>query len=48
MRFTLVISMASERDALSFHDWHPVDANTWRVLEKVKARSARQRAKKRA
>lgn len=48
MRFTLVISMASERDALSFHDWHPVDANSWRVLEKVKARTARQRAKKRA
>jgi transcriptional regulator with XRE-family HTH domain len=48
MRFTLVVSVASGRDGLSFHDWHPVDANTWRVLEKVKARMARQRAKKRA
>jgi transcriptional regulator with XRE-family HTH domain len=45
MHFILVISVASERDALNFHDWHPIDASTWRVLEKVKARSARQRAK---
>jgi transcriptional regulator with XRE-family HTH domain len=48
MRFTLVISVASARDGLNFHDWHPIDAETWRTLEKAKARSARQRAKKRA
>jgi transcriptional regulator with XRE-family HTH domain len=46
MRFIVVISLASERDVLRFHDWHPVDAATWRTLEKVKARSARQRAKR--
>lgn len=48
MRFIAVVSCASEPDVLNFHDWHPVDATTWRALEKVKARAAGQRAKKRA
>jgi transcriptional regulator with XRE-family HTH domain len=41
MRFRSVISVASERELLHFRDWHPVDAKTWQVLEKVKARWAR-------
>lgn len=38
MRFLGVVSTASEPDALAFQDWHPVDAATWDVLERVKAR----------
>ena len=38
MRFRSVISVASERELLHFRDWHPVDSETWRVLERVKAR----------
>lgn len=37
MRFMNVISTASEPDGLSFNDWHPLDAETWTVLEQVKA-----------
>ena len=47
MRFIAVVSSASEPDVLNFHDWHPVDANTWRVLEKVRARAKRPRTAKR-
>jgi transcriptional regulator with XRE-family HTH domain len=43
MRFNALVSPASEPDALSFNDWHPVDADTWRVLEMVKARAAANR-----
>lgn len=38
MRFLGVVGTASEPDALAFQDWHPVDAATWDVLERVKAR----------
>lgn len=40
MRFLGIISTCSEPDALAFNDWHPFDAETWRVLEQVKARAA--------
>ncbi|MDP9238501.1 MAG: helix-turn-helix domain-containing protein [Chloroflexota bacterium] len=40
MRFDALTSIASMDDGLAFNDWHPVDAETWRVLELVKARSA--------
>ena len=45
MRFIDTVSVASEPDVLRFQDWHPMDAETWRVLERVIARSARQTAK---
>ena len=38
MRFQCIVSTASEPAGLAFNDWHPVDAETWRVLEQVKAR----------
>jgi transcriptional regulator with XRE-family HTH domain len=38
MRFLGLVSTASEPDALAFQDWHPVDAATWDVLERVKTR----------
>ena len=38
MRFMSLVSMASAPDALSFNDWIPVDAESWRVLELVKSR----------
>jgi transcriptional regulator with XRE-family HTH domain len=44
MRFNALVSPASEPDALSFNDWHPQDADTWRILDLVKARAAAQRA----
>jgi hypothetical protein len=44
MRFNALVSPVSEPDALSFNDWHPEDADTWRVLERVKARAAANRA----
>jgi hypothetical protein len=47
MRFRSIISVASERDLLYFRDWHPVDAETWQVLEKVKARWVRSRKRTR-
>lgn len=40
MRFHALLNTCSEPDALAFNDWHPLDADTWRVLEKVKAREA--------
>ena len=43
MRFRAMQTTCSEPDALSFNDWHPVDAGTWTVLEEVKSRGARQR-----
>ena len=45
MRFIDTVSVASESDVLQFQDWHPIDADTWRVLEKVIERAARQRAR---
>lgn len=39
MRFLGIVSTASEPDALAFQDWHPVDAATWEVLERVKSRA---------
>lgn len=38
MRFFGIVSTASEPDGLGFHDWHPLDAETWTVLERVKGR----------
>jgi transcriptional regulator with XRE-family HTH domain len=38
MRFHAMVSTASERDGLSFNDWIPLDAETWQVLQAVKAR----------
>ena len=46
MRFVDTVSVASESDVLQFQDWHPIDGETWQVLEKVIARSARPRATK--
>lgn len=43
MRFRSIISVVSERDLLSFRDWHPVDAESWRVLEQVKTSWPRRR-----
>jgi transcriptional regulator with XRE-family HTH domain len=45
MRFQAIVSQASEPDALGFNDWHPVDADTWQVLERVKARHAAKHAR---
>lgn len=39
MRFLAVVNTASEPDGLAFNDWHPVDAETWAVLEQVKSRN---------
>jgi hypothetical protein len=38
MRFMAVVGTASEPDGLSFNDWIPLDAESWQVLERVKAR----------
>ena len=38
MRFHAIVSTASEPAGLAFNDWHPSDAETWGVLERVKAR----------
>jgi transcriptional regulator with XRE-family HTH domain len=38
MRFIDVVNPASDPDALGFNDWIPVDAQTWKILEQVKAR----------
>jgi transcriptional regulator with XRE-family HTH domain len=46
LRFRSVVSVASEQDLLSFRDWHPVDAETWRALEDVKLRRLREGAQK--
>ena len=39
LRFSAVVNVANEPDALSFNDWIPIDAETWSVLEQVKARA---------
>ncbi|MDP9237920.1 MAG: helix-turn-helix transcriptional regulator [Chloroflexota bacterium] len=39
MRFRSVVGTASEPGGLSFNDWQPLDAETWNVLERVKARA---------
>lgn len=41
MRFHSLVSMASDPDGLGFNDWQPMDAESWAVLEQVKARAAR-------
>jgi hypothetical protein len=38
MRFVAVVNTASEPDSLAFNDWIPIDAESWAVLEQVKAR----------
>ncbi len=40
MRFLAQITTCSEPDGFAFNDWHPLDAETWTVLERVKARAA--------
>jgi len=45
MRFHCLVSTASEPDGLAFSDWHPVDAETWTVLERVKGRARGRRAR---
>ena len=37
MRFLALASPANEEEGLAFHDWHPIDAATWEVLEHVKS-----------
>ncbi len=39
MRFEGIVSTASEPASLGFNDWHPLDAVTWTVLERVKSRA---------
>jgi transcriptional regulator with XRE-family HTH domain len=46
LRFIGVVSCANDPDVLNFHDWHPIDGNTWRVLEKVMTRAKRVRTAK--
>jgi transcriptional regulator with XRE-family HTH domain len=41
MHFHAIVSTASERDGLAFNDWIPLDAESWAVLERVKARASR-------
>lgn len=43
MRFACICSTANEPEALSFNDWHPIDAESWRVLEVIKAAHAASR-----
>lgn len=40
MRFFAQMTTCSEPDGSAFNDWHPIDAETWAVLERVKARAA--------
>jgi hypothetical protein len=40
MRFSGVVSVASETDGFGFNSWIPLDAETWMVLERVKQRHA--------
>ncbi len=40
MRFLGTVSTASEPDGFSFNSWIPIDAESWRVLEDVKASHA--------
>ena len=37
MRFRSIITNASYPDALSFNDWIPLDAETWSILNRLKA-----------
>ncbi len=39
MRFLCVVSLGSLPDGTAFNDWHPIDAKTWQVLERVKSRA---------
>lgn len=43
MRFYGLVSTASEPDAYGFNDWIPMDAETWTVLDAIKAKSLRGR-----
>ena len=43
MRFLCMVGPANEPGGLSFNDWQPLDAETWGVLEQVKARAAGRR-----
>jgi len=43
MRLHGIVTTASEPDSLGFNDWIPVDAESWRVLERVKARHTARR-----
>jgi transcriptional regulator with XRE-family HTH domain len=36
-----MVTVASEPDGLSFHDWHPVDSASWTALERIKRRAGR-------
>jgi len=36
-RFLAMSATANEWEGLAFHDWIPVDAQTWEVLEALKA-----------
>jgi hypothetical protein len=38
MRFLAQMTTCSMPDGSAFNDWHPIDAETWTVLERVKAR----------
>lgn len=40
MNFLAIVCVANEPDALAFNSWIPVDAESWRVLEAVKAAHA--------
>lgn len=40
MRFRSVVGTANDPGGLSFNDWQPLDAETWGVLERVKARAS--------
>jgi len=40
MRFSGVVSTASETDGFAFNSWIPLDAETWTILERVKCRAA--------
>jgi hypothetical protein len=46
LRFRSVMSVASEQDLLSFRDWHPVDAETWKALGKLQSRQRRAGARR--
>jgi hypothetical protein len=37
VRFLALSSTANEWEGLAFHDWIPVDAESWAVLEAIKA-----------
>ena len=41
LHFRSVVSVASASDRLDFRDWHPVDAATWRAVERLRAGARR-------